>query len=207
MKRPNVQTSKRLAYVRRGFNLVELLIALGITAALLTATLVALNASFRAYQATTEVSSTHTIARLTVNRMTMMIRVGEDFGPFPTNPLETTVTSDFIEFATPDGDIMTLEFDEAQEALLVSVTDPATGEEDTYTLLEGVLRQFDSDGDPIAPFTMQYEKGRNLYRATIDLLIRPDDNMSLSIEGNNDNQLIHLVSSAMPRSAAFRDEW
>ena len=66
MKRPNVPTSKRPAYVRRGFNLVELLIALGITAALLTATLVALNASFRAYQATTEVSSTHTIARLTM---------------------------------------------------------------------------------------------------------------------------------------------
>jgi prepilin-type N-terminal cleavage/methylation domain-containing protein len=206
MKRPNVQTSKRPAYVRRGFNLVELLIALGITAALLTATLVALNASFRAYQATTEVSSTHTIARLTMNRMTMMIRVGEDFGPFPTNPLDTTVSSDFVEFATPDGDIMTLEFDESQEALLVTVMNPATGDENTYPLLEGVLRQTDSDGDPIAPFTLQYAKGRNLYRATIDLLIKPDDNMSLSIEGNNDSQLIHLVSSAMPRMAAYGEE-
>ena len=192
---------------RRGFNLVELLIALGITATLLTATLVALNASFRAYQATTEVSSTHTIARLTMNRMTMMIRVGDEFGPYPIDPLDTTVTSDFIEFATPDGDIMTLEFDEALQALLVTVSDPATGEEATYTLLEGVLRQMDSDGEPMAPFTLQYEKGRNLYRATIDLLIKPDDNMSLSIEGNNDSQLIHLVSSAMPRSAAYRDEW
>ena len=43
---------------RRGFNLVELLLALVISAALLTATMVALNASFMAYQATTEVAST-----------------------------------------------------------------------------------------------------------------------------------------------------
>ena len=39
---------------RRGFNLVEVLIAMAITAALLTATLVALDASIRAYQSTTE---------------------------------------------------------------------------------------------------------------------------------------------------------
>ena len=191
---------------RRGFNLVELLIALGITAALLTATLVALNASFRAYQATTEVASTHTVARLTMNRMMMMIRTGEEFGPYPTDPHDTTVFSDFIEFVTPEGDVMMLEFDEDSESLLVTVTDPVSGSTATYTLLEGVLRQQESGGADLAPFTMTYEKGRNLYRATIDLLIKPDDNMSVSIEGDNSDQLIHLVASAMPRAAAFRDE-
>jgi hypothetical protein len=55
----------------------------------------------------------------------------------------------------------------------------------------------------MAPFTLQYAKGRNLYRATIDLMIKPDDNMSLSIEGNNDDQTIRLVASAMPRLAAY----
>lgn len=191
---------------RRGFNLVELLIALGITAALLTATLVALNASFSAYQKTTEVASTHTVARLTMNRMMMMIRTGEEFGPYPTDPLDTTVYSDFIEFITPEGEIMMLEFDEDSESLKVTVTDPLTSGSATYTLLEGVLRQQDSGGVDIAPFTMTYVKGRNLYRATIDLLIKPDDNMSVSIEGDSSDQLIHLVASAMPRSAAFRDE-
>ncbi|MFM1867110.1 MAG: hypothetical protein RL591_518, partial [Planctomycetota bacterium] len=39
---------------RRGFSLVEMLIALAISAALLVAVLSALVASFRAYQATTE---------------------------------------------------------------------------------------------------------------------------------------------------------
>ena len=38
-----------------------------------------------AYQSTTEVASTHTIARLTMNRMLAMIRMGDEFGPFPVN--------------------------------------------------------------------------------------------------------------------------
>ena len=65
---------------RWGFNLVEMLIALVITAALLTATMVALDASFMAYQATTEEASTHTISRLIMNRMLTLIRTGQEFG-------------------------------------------------------------------------------------------------------------------------------
>jgi prepilin-type N-terminal cleavage/methylation domain-containing protein len=202
--RPGVSRSRRgePRRTRRGFSLIELLIALGITAALLTATLVALNASFMAYQNTTEVASTHTIGRLTMHRMLAMIRVGKDFGPFPTNPLDTTLTSDFIEFETPEGDFMTLEFDESNELLQVTVTDGDTAATNTYTLLEGVVRQLDGDGDPIPTFTMQYEKGRNLYRATIDLMIQPDDNMSVSLDGHNATT-IRLVASAMPRLAAY----
>lgn len=196
----------RAKAARRGFNLMELLIALGITGALLTAVLVSLNASFMAYQTTTEVASTHTIARLTMNRLLTMIRMGDEFGPFPTNPLDTDVLSDLIEWTTPEGDIMTLEFVENDQALTITVTDPDTGTSDTYTLLEGVLRQHDSDGDDLAPFTLTYEKGRNLYRATIDLTIKPDDNMSLSMEGDNSGQTIRLVASAMPRTAAYRDD-
>jgi prepilin-type N-terminal cleavage/methylation domain-containing protein len=188
---------------RRGFNLVELLIALGITAALLTATLVALNASFMAYQSTTEVASTHTIGRLTIHRVLAMVRTGKDFGPFPENPLDSIVSSDFFEFMTADGQVLSLDFVEADEALYVTITDPDTGDETQHLLLEGVLRQLDEDGEPVAPFTLQYAKGRNLYRATIDLMIRPDDNMSLDIEGNNDDQQIRLVASAMPRLAAY----
>ena len=102
--------------LRRGFNLVELLIALAIVSALLTATMVALNASFMAYQATTEVASTHTIGRLTMHRMLALIRTGDDFGPFPTSPLQTTVTSDYIEFMTPNNDVLTLLWKETADA-------------------------------------------------------------------------------------------
>ena len=63
--------------LRRGFNLVELLVALSISATLLTATMVALDASFKAYQMTTEVASTHTIARLTMHRMLALIRTSK----------------------------------------------------------------------------------------------------------------------------------
>ena len=64
----------RPASLRRGFNLVELLIALSISATLLTATMVALDASFKAYQKTVHMSATHTIARLTMHRMLALIR-------------------------------------------------------------------------------------------------------------------------------------
>ena len=50
----------------------------------------------------------------------------------------------------------------------------------------------------IKPFTLYYEKGRTLYRATIDLAIVPDDNMSVELDGQN-VEVIRLVASAMPR--------
>jgi len=69
-------TIQRRPRRRRGFNLIEMLIALAITAALLSATMVALDASFMAYQTTTEVASTHTISRLVMLRLMTLIRTG-----------------------------------------------------------------------------------------------------------------------------------
>ena len=71
---------------RGGFSLVEVLIALAITSTLLTATLVALDASFRAYQSTTEEVSSNSIGRLVMHRLLTMIRTGTDFGPYPDDP-------------------------------------------------------------------------------------------------------------------------
>ena len=203
VKRQHINTPTRQHHARRGFNLVELLLALAITSALLTATMVALNASFMAYQVTTEVASTHTIGRLTMHRMLALIRTGKEFGPFPTTPLETTVTSDDIEFVAPNGQIMTLQWVEDENALYVAVTDPATMTQiSNNKLLEGVIPQYDANGDRIKPFTLEYYKGRNLYRATIDMTIVPDDNMSVELDGDN-QEVIRLVASAMPRIAAY----
>ena|SRR5436190_11091853 len=195
--------------VRRGFSLVEMLIAIAITAALLTSTMVALNASFTAYQATTEVASTHTIGRLVMHRMLSLIRTGQDFGPYPSNPLNTVLDSDEIQFRTPEGNVMTLiwkqDADTAHgfnvpEALYVVMTD-ASGDT-PYVLLEGVKAQYDANNVRIKPFTLQFEKGRKLYRATIDLTVKPDDNMSVELDGSN-NDVIRLVASAMPRMETF----
>lgn len=197
-----------------------MLIALAITSALLVATLVALDASFMAYQRTTEVASTHTIGRLSMHRMLTLIRSGTDFGPFPLNPNIVTVESDFIEFRTmptvayPDGQIMALVWvseprqaeypaiNYPQTEALYVVTDPGDPSEQIYLLMEGVVQRTNPADDPTMPFTLEFEKGRKLYRATIDMTIQPDDNQSLEIEGNN-LDFIRLVASAMPRSSAY----
>jgi prepilin-type N-terminal cleavage/methylation domain-containing protein len=206
MQRRNTEPSKR-RLAMCGFSLIELLIALVITGALLTATMVSLNASFMAYQTTTEVASTHTIGRLTMHRMLSLIRTGQDFGPFPTNPLETTVRSDFMEFVTPEGQVMALQWVQDGQGLLENnalyvVLSPGTPQEQSHLLLEGVMPRYDDGGDLVLPFTLEFERGRNLYRATIDMTIKPDDNMSVMLDGANE-QVIRLVASAMPRMSAF----
>ena len=182
---------------RRGFNLIELLIALAITAALLSATMMALRASFMAYQSTTEVASTHTISRLVMHRMLALLRTGQDFGPLPLSPLDSIVDSSYIEFFTDNGQLVTLDWvgvvgGDVVNTLYVVLTDE-NNVETPYPLLEGVTS---------CNFTLEYELGYKLHRATIDMTIVPDDNMSVDLDGDN-QQVIRLVASAMPRMIAY----
>jgi len=197
---PLPRVDPRRARLRRAFSLVEMLIALAITSALLTATFVALDASFTAYQRTTEVASTHTISRLTMHRMLTLIRTGRDFGPFPANiGVDRVIESDYIEFFATGGQLMRLEWRPDEQALyLVRING---GAEEASLLLENVT-QMDDQGDYIPPFTLEYEKGTQLYRATIDLTLTPDDNMSVEVEGDNQD-VLRLVASAIPRNQAF----
>ncbi len=198
----SMRTPHRRARLRRGFNLVEMLIAMSITTALMTATMIALDASFMAYQSTTEVASTHTIGRLVMLRMLTLIRTGQEFGPFPINPQDSILESNSIEFVTPGGQILELRFVEDEQALYV-IRDPG-GANLQDLLLEGVIPQYDGI-DLIPPFTLEYERGRRLHRATIDLTIQPDDNMSVDLDGDNLAQ-IRLVASAMPRIEAYQPD-
>lgn len=194
-------SNRSLRGARRGFSLVEMLIALAITATLLTATFVALDVSFRAYQKTTEVASTHIIARLMMHRMLTLIRTGKEFGPYPINmSTDRVIESDFMEFFTASGQLMRLEYIPVDQALYLVRIDEF-GVEDSSLLLEGVT-QLDEFGNYITPFTLEYEKGTQLYRATIDLTLVPDDNMSLELEGNN-MDVLRLVASAIPRRQAY----
>ena len=167
--------------------------------------MVALDASVTAYQSTTESASTQTIARLTMNRMMAMIRNGRNFGPYPVDPEDSIVQSNFIEFELPNERVIILEWVEDDQALYVEVTEPGTESSNTYVLLEGVTTETDALGNSIPPFTLEYELGRKLHRATIDMTVTPDDNQSVQIEGDYDDQ-IRLVGSAMPRIHAYNTE-
>ena len=182
---------------RRGFNLVEVLIALAITASLLTATLVALDASFRAYQSTTEEVSTQSIGRIVMHRMLTLLRTGTEFGPYPADPRVSRIRSDYIEFRTQEDEVVTIRWDRANEVLTYQIEGQAPVE-----LLDGVVGTEDDQGNLIEPFTLEFEQGRRLYRASIDLSVEPNDVIDLSIEGDNARR-IRLVGSAMPRLEAF----
>jgi prepilin-type N-terminal cleavage/methylation domain-containing protein len=203
----NNRSTKRRA--RRAFSLVEMLIAVAISAALLTATLFALQVSFFAYQVTADQASTHAVGRLVVHRMMAMIRAGQDFRPFPNDIRDQYVSSDYIEFYHPDtGEVITISWDRNTGQLLYSI-DGGYG----TVLLEGVVARTDSEGLVINPFLIEWEPGRRVYRITIDLMVIPDDSISTSADryvqesrdgtGLNAIRPIRFVASAMPRSAMF----
>lgn len=183
---------------RHGFSLVEVLIALAITSTLLTATLVALDASFRAYQSTTEEVSSNSIGRLVMHRLLTMIRTGTDFGPYPDDPRVSIIKSDYIEFRTQADQVITVLWNRNTEILTYQVEG-----EDAVELLGGVVGTSDDLGNLAAPFTLEFADGRRLYRASIDLTIEPDDIIDLHLEGDKATNEIRLVGSAMPRLEAF----
>ena len=95
-------------------------------------------------------------------------------------------------FETPDGQHA------VGNALYVTIDDGTP-----QVLLEGVIPAFDELDQQIMPFTLEYKLGRKLYRATVDITIVPDDNMSVELDGNN-QQEIRLVATAMPRIQAYQ---
>lgn len=198
---------------RRAFSVVEMLIALTISAMLLTATLSALDASYKQYKSTTESASTHVISRIVMHRLLAMIRTGVEFGPFPADVFDDAqnpVVSDFMEFRSErdiaDGidRITRIELRPAPKA-----GDPG---ELWYVLL---------DSDPNNPsilverplirgvlgasFTLRYSRVNSLLDlATIDLTIEPNDSQDLRLGALGDPsapQTIRLVASAAPRQS------
>lgn len=196
------------APVRRGFNLIELLIALAITATLLVATMIALDASYTAYQRTTRAASTHNVARITMDRVQSLVRNGESFEPRPADPNDTIVESDWIEVLLPvnDGDnqrAMRIEWNESEESLRIVTIDVDDDQElGDHVLLEGVVAQYDEEGQRIKPFTLEYHLGFNLRRATINIMIVPDDNLEVDIDGQYP-YVIHLIGTAVPRRVTY----
>jgi prepilin-type N-terminal cleavage/methylation domain-containing protein len=191
---------------RPAFSLAEVLIALAITGTLLTASLAALDASFKSYKLTTESASTNVVSRMVMQRVMSMLRNGIEFGPYPMDVLDASqnpVVSDAVEFVALDDGVnrrvVRLEMRETDDVasgpnhLWFIQTDFANGVETSQEerpLLTGVAN---------AVFTLHYGVGPRLERATVDLTIRPNDYQEASFGSDMDVPVIRMVSSVAPR--------
>lgn len=94
-------THRERGRARRAFSLVEMLVALVITSLLMTATMTALDTSFKAYQVTTEGASTHVISRNVMSRMTSLVRQAQDVQVIATNATAFSLVDPFSALADP----------------------------------------------------------------------------------------------------------
>jgi prepilin-type N-terminal cleavage/methylation domain-containing protein len=191
---------------RRGFSLIELLVALAIMGTLLTAAMAALDTSFKSYKVTTEGASTHVVARMVMSRIMTMVRTGTQFGPYPVDPLDSTqnpVVSDYLEFVTREsGNARTIvrierrersDSDEGPYELWYVQSDYTNGVRTALNARPLLSRVQE------ARFTLEYDVGQNLKRATVDLTIKPTNFQAAAIGGNIEAPSIRLVSSVNPR--------
>lgn len=189
---------------RRGFSLVEMLMALAISATLLTATLQALDASWRGYRQVSESASSHVISRIVIHRLLAMIRTASNFSPSPTDVLDAAqnpMASTSVQFMTEEdrvagnGRFTRIErrsptATAGQFELWYVLLDSGGAILDERPLLRGVRE---------ASFILEYEPGPRLRRATLDLTIQPDDDQSIQVNIGNRLPTIRLVASAVPR--------
>lgn len=174
-----------------------MLISLAITAMLLTATMVAIDASFQAYAAAAESASTQTSTRLVTHRLLSLMRTSTAHGPLlpetDVTLVGNTLTSPYIELLDPDGNLIRLEYESTDEMLYVTVTPYGGSVATRQPLLGGVtqcefnlVRRLDDDGVWI------------LDRGSVDFTVYPDDDSSLAIEGDAAEPM-RVIASTMPR--------
>ena len=191
-----------------GLSLVELLISLAITAMLLTATMVAIDASFQAYAAAAETASTQTATRMVINRLLTLVRTSTAHGPLLDDPSDTppvvlladgvTLESYYIVLLNPQGDLIRIEYRDATHLTnpneLWLIIDPEDGSaQQQQPIIGGVTdakfyihRRFDRDGVLV------------LERASIDMTVEADEDASLALEGAN-LPPIRVIASTTPR--------
>lgn len=186
-----------------GLSLVELLIALAITAMLLTATMVAIDVSFQAYAVAAETASTQTATRMVVNRLLTLIRTSTAHGPLEEDladnppvvlqPDGVTLESYYIELLNPQGDLIRIEYRAADQELWL-IIDPVDGSpQEQQPIMGGVTdakfytrRRLDKDGVWV------------LERGSIDMTVEADEDASLALEGAN-LPPIRVIASTTPR--------
>lgn len=188
-----VKLTKKDIEMRKGFTLVELLIGLAISAVLLAGLCSAIHASVEAYRQSSAEGVNRLTSRLIVERLALLVRTGETFGPLPAIATDTEVLSDSLELTTNNGQEITITWDAATESIIMDVDGVVS------TVLGGVLQEV--DGIPITPFTLEYEFGTTLRRATINLAVTPDPDYQTAMDEGV--ELIRLTASVMPRAQLY----
>ena len=216
-------TNPRNAHRGRGFSLIEMLIALTISATLLTAALGALDAMFKGYQQTAESVSTHVISRIAINRMLNMIRTGSDFGPFPSDVLDNTTNplrADYFEYVSAKSasgattEVTRVEYRYPDHAALLrtwgaSGNPPAlhftpTGPGALYLVVTNTTSNTSTEslllsGVNSATFELNYDVGPRLVRATIDIVATTSESADIDVKVGAAPQTIRMIASAVPR--------
>lgn len=192
----------------RGFSLIEMLIALSICAMLLTATLGALDASWRSYRITTESASTHVVSRIVISRLLALVRTGSRFGPYPADVLDPNQNpvpnNHMIEFLSEDDRLNGTNTITRIERRAVTGS-PGNYELWYVRLNADVTPAAIIDQRPMlrgvreALFILEYDPGPRLKRATIDLTVQPDDDPDMKVNIGAETPAIRLVASAVPK--------
>jgi len=182
----------------RAFSIIEILIALAISVVLLTATMMALRASFETYRRTAERVSASVAGRLIVERAQMMIRGGVDFLPLPTGPGGGVLESNYLSIQSANGIWTTIRWDPFTET--IRWEDGV----DSWSMLDGVTQDVSGQIIPRSPFRLTFRDGRWLTHATIDLVVSAD-NVSGTDLDMEDVPEMRFVGSAMPRRVAWAE--
>jgi len=177
---------------------------------LLTATMVALDVSFKAYADAAEQAGTQAATRMVTNRLMTLMRTSTAHGPLlitnlgPTDPdnpftfpLVSTingnlVTGNYIRLFDPNNNDVQVAYDVNQNMLFLSITPPGQATQ-VQPLLGGVtnaqfssVRRLDDDGLWV------------LNRGTMDITALSDANATLAIENGNAPP-IRVIASTKPR--------
>jgi hypothetical protein len=183
--------------------LVELLVALAISASLLTAVAIATDASFQAYGVNQEISDLTQRTRLAVYRMTAMIRQTKEHAPHTSSVASQfaagkTVTDTGIDMIDLTGQPITYRYDAANKQLLAVVNNTP------HVLCDGV-EAFTVATEPMRSPTSIKTGGSwdLLKRATILLTVKAGAQGTKVKGESGGNQSVTISASVMPRRNAW----
>jgi len=153
----------------------------------------AIQMSVDAYARTSADGVNRLTARLLVERISLLVRTGSNFGPLPSELTQTLVQSNSLEITTTSGQQVIISWDSENETIMMDV-------DGTSTVLLGGVTQI-VDGETLTPFLLQYENGMTLLRVTINLVVVPDPLHATTMDGNG--EALRLTASVMPRSKLY----